>query len=135
MFFCEVPPETVLKIFNKFKSTSNVDVYDISINIVKKCIKYIICLLTFFVKKCLMEGIFSNVLKLSTVEPVFEKMKENCPASHHLISLVTVFSFLILESIIYSKVSHYLQHKKIIRELEFGFQGGGVNYWPYRLLS
>jgi len=121
--FNEVTPQEVLEIVHKLKPSDSVDIYDMSSNIIKKIIDCVLYPLTFCINKCLMEGIFPNVLKLSRVVPVFKKGEKDNPASYRPISLIPIFSK-ILEYVIFFQVCNYLEVNKIISDSQFGFCKG-----------
>ena len=46
---------------------------NLSINLLKKCINFIIAPLTYIINYSLNEGIFPNILKIAKVIPIFKK--------------------------------------------------------------
>lgn len=121
--FSEVTPDEILNIVKKLNPSDSVDIYDLSCNILKKIINCIVVPLTHCINKCLIEGVFPEVLKLSRVVPIYKKGERNCPSSYRPISLTPVLSK-VLESVIYYQVCDYLEGYNILSPTQFGFRKG-----------
>jgi len=72
--FKEVTQTIVLDIVNKLTPSNSVDIYDFSCNLLKQIIHSVIEPLTYCINKCVKEGEFPNILKLSRVVPIFKKV-------------------------------------------------------------
>ena len=123
VFFSEVNTDTVLNVVNRLKPSDSTDVYGISNNLIKKVIDYVLFPLTFCINKCLNEGVFPSMLKLSKVVPIYKKGKTDSPSSYRPISLVPVFSK-IIESIVKNQICSYLEDFNILSPSQFGFRPG-----------
>lgn len=121
--FKQISPSVILNIISKIKPSDSLDAYDLSSNLIKKVAKFIVFPLTICINKCLSEGIYPDVLKISRVVPIFKKGPKNSPSSYRPISLVPIFSK-IVETVIYIQLYEYLIASNIISKLQFGFIKG-----------
>jgi len=119
--FKQVTSDKVLSIVNNLKTTNSLDIFDMSCNVIKKVIDCIVCPLTYCINKCLMEGVFPDMLKLARVVPVYKKGDKMCPSSYRPISLVPIFSK-IIEAIVKEQMTTYLEMFNIITNSQFGFR-------------
>ena len=117
----EIRPETVLEIVKNFKTSDSVDIYDISCNLVKKIINSIVLPLTHCINKCISEGVFPDILKLSRVVPVYKKGDKDSASSYRPISIIPVFGK-IFESVIYSQLYSHFENNCIFHDSQFGFR-------------
>lgn len=119
----EISPQVVNEIVNKFKSSNSVDVYDLSSNLVKRVVDCFAQPLTYCINKCLVNGVFPEILKVSRVVPVYKKGPTDCPSSYRPISLIPIFSK-IFESVIHKQLLDYINEYNIISDAQFGFVKG-----------
>jgi hypothetical protein len=121
--FSEITSDIVMDVVRNMKSADSVDIYDLSSNIIKKVIDCILEPIVYLINRCLNDGIFPKVLKLSRVVPIYKKGDRSCPASYRPVSLTPVFSK-IIEAIIHLQFCNYLSHHDIICKEQFGFIKG-----------
>jgi hypothetical protein len=121
--FQEVNSEEVCQLVKRFKPSDSVDIFDMSSNLIKEILCFIIEPLTFIINRCLHDGKFPSVLKLSRVVPIFKKGDRSCPSSYRPISITPIFSK-ILESVMYAQISSYLEQYDVISNEQYGFRRG-----------
>ncbi|XP_039285350.1 uncharacterized protein LOC120351580 [Nilaparvata lugens] len=123
LIFKEVSQETILNIVKNLKSSDSLDIYGLSSNMLKNIIHCLAFPLTYCINRCLIEGVFPRVLKLSRVVPIYKKGDKNSASSYRPISLTPILSK-VLESIIHSQVCNYLKEHNILSDAQFGFRKG-----------
>jgi hypothetical protein len=119
--FSEVTISDVVGVVKLLKSSNSVDAYGLSSNLLKKVIDCIAGPFTFVINKCLAQGCFPNVLKMSRVVPIYKKGDKKCPSSYRPISLTPIFSK-VLETVIYNQMCNYLDHCGVLCSEQFGFR-------------
>ena len=85
--------------------------------------------LTFFFNLCLSTAVFPDQLKIAVIKPIYKAGERNMFNNYRPISLLPIFSK-ILEKIIHSQLSLYIDKHNIINPLQFGFRKNHSTYMP-----
>lgn len=93
----------------------------ISSETIKYISDFILTPLNFIYNKVLEKGIYPNKLKIAVIKPLFKKGERNNTENYRPLSLISNFSK-ILEKIIKSRLTKYLQKFDIIARNQYGFQ-------------
>lgn len=115
---CEV--RTAIKLL---KNSNCPDYYDINTLLVKESIDIISGPLTALFNRCFLQGNFPNAFKRSKVIPVFKKGTVSDVENYRPISIVPIFGK-ILEAIINTRLTSYIQRNSILNHSQFGFRTG-----------
>ena len=67
-------------------------------------------------------GIFSDVMKLAKVIPLYKKTSPEDPSNYRPISLLSVFSKLITEKLMHTRLYNFLEQHNVLYSLQFGFR-------------
>ena len=102
-----------LNILNPNKSTA---VNDIPIKFVKLSTSVIAPILTSLYNRCLTEGNFPQVLKVTQITPIYKKGNKKTCSNYRPISLISIFSK-ILEKCIYFRLSLFLSDHHLITDI------------------
>lgn len=121
LMLLETDEAEVYKTVMSLKNTQSTGWDGISAAFIKKGIKFLIKPLTHIFNLCLSSGRFPNVLKHSIVIPVFKSGERDIVTNYRPISLLPTVAK-ILEKIINSRLTSYLEKNKIISENQFGFR-------------
>lgn len=121
--FNSVTEEDVLQVVKNIPSKKSKDHFGLTNHLIKQTIKSFVKPFTALVNKCLVQGKFPHVLKVTRVLPVFKKGKKDDLGNYRPISLVPVFSK-IIEIIISKQLLLYLERNSLLSESQFGFRKG-----------
>ena len=77
--------------------------------------------LTFFYNLCLQEAVFPRHLKTAIIKPIHKTGDKNVFNNYRPISMLPVFSK-ILEKILHSRISDYINEHNLLHPLQFGFR-------------
>ena len=105
----------------------------ISTKILLVTYKKIINHLTYFFNICLRNAIFPNRLKTALVIPVYKTGENNKFTNYRPISMLPIFSK-ILEKILYTHISSYLEEYSILQNCQFGFRKNHSTYMAMALM-
>ena len=105
----------------------------ISTKILLVTYKKIINHLTYFFNICLRNAIFPNRLKTALVIPVYKTGENNKFTNYRPISMLPIFSK-ILEKILYTHISSYLEEYSILQNCQFGFRKNHSTYMAMALI-
>ena len=105
---------------NQNKSTP---INGIPIKFIKLTAGVITPILTSLYNKCLLEGIFPNILKTAHITPVYKKGSKNSCSNYRPISLLSSFSK-IFEKCIHTRLYSYLIDHQLITNSQYGFRTG-----------
>ena len=89
--------------------------------------------LTFFFNLCLKSAVFPQRLKMAIIKPIFKSGERNNFNNYRPISLLPLFSK-VLEKLLHSYLSYFLEENKILHGLQFGFRKKHSTYMPIALL-
>ena len=78
-------------------------------------------LLALFVNQTFQSGTFPNKLKIARVISLFKKGNPELPSNYRPMSLLPIFSK-IFEKVIYKRLYRFLEIRKVLYSLQFGFQ-------------
>ena len=85
--------------------------------------------LTFFYNLCLRTGVFPDQLKIAVIVPIFKAGEKNLFTNYRPISLLPILSK-ILERLIHSHISFFLEEHSLFYPLQFGFRKKHSPYMP-----
>jgi hypothetical protein len=106
----------------QFLKTKNSSGYDrITSTVLKVCASLIIRPLTHICNHSLFTGIFPDHLKIAVVKPLYKKGDRTNMSNCMTFSLLTTFSK-VLEKVMHSRLSHYLQNNNILVPEQSGFR-------------
>ena len=85
--------------------------------------------LTFFFNLCLRTAVFPNHLKIAVIKPIYKSGDKHTFNNYRPISMLPILSK-ILEKILHSRISEYVNEKSILNPLQFGFRKNHSTYMP-----
>lgn len=94
---------------------------NLSINLLKKCVNFIIAPLTYIINYSFNEGIFPNILKIAKVIPIFKKGDNTVLENYRPISLLSTISK-IMEKIVYARMILFIEKHNILNSAQHGFR-------------
>jgi len=101
----------------------------INTNILLLTYQSIIHHLTFFFNLCLSTAVFPDHLKVAIIKPIYKTGDRNVFNNYRPISLLPIFSK-ILEKILQSFISTYIDEHNLLNPLQFGFRKKHSTYMP-----
>jgi hypothetical protein len=113
----------IKSIIHSLKAKNSSGYEGITNKILNVCASRIGYPLTHIYNHSLLTGIFTNCLKISIVRPLHKKDDKMNMPNYRPISLLTTFS-IILEKVMYNRLSHYLQTNNVLVPEQFGFRKG-----------
>lgn len=119
--FTEVSIDDVTRAVNRLKNSASMDVYNMSNDMFKKIYQVFLNPLTVAINKCMKEGVFPDVLKLSRICPIFKKGCRQLIESYRPISIVPVLSK-VIELIVHDQLIAYLEKNNYLNSSQFGFR-------------
>lgn len=121
-FFISPILETdVLDATMQLKDSPALDFYNVNSKIVKALIPHLTYPLTVLFNKCIYEGCWPDVFKISKVLPLYKKGDTKSVDNYRPIVIVPVLSK-IFEIILKHKLVSYLESKQILSNVQFGFR-------------
>ena len=111
----------ILAIVKSFSSSKATGPCSIQSSFLHSASSFFIPVLTKLINKSLCEGIFPDLLKSAKVCPIFKKGNFDECGNYRPISLLSNIGK-ILEKVMYSRVSNFLENQKILFEKQFGFR-------------
>jgi Notch-like protein len=115
-----VSANEIVNVINKIKIANSYGYDEISVNILKNCIHYIVSLFTYIVDRSLITGIFPDHLKFAVVKPINKKGDRNNINNYRPISLLTSFSTIF--EVIYNRLYKHPVNNNILVKEQFGFR-------------
>ena len=101
------------------KPSSGID--NVSIKILKK-INYFICKpLAFIFNRCVLEGVFPDLLKTALVIPIYKKGDPTIINNYRPVSILSTFSKL-LERLVYNRMTQFLYKYDLLIDEQHGFR-------------
>ena len=121
------------------RSLENNKASDVSIFILKKCIKYISGHLAGFFNHFMALGIFPDILKLGKISPIYKKGNPQLLDNYRPVSVIPIFGK-IFEKVIYRRLYSFFSAMNIIYDKQFGFRKGhstslAINYSVNHILK
>ncbi|XP_046684790.1 uncharacterized protein LOC124370547 [Homalodisca vitripennis] len=116
-----VAVEEVIKVVHGFKSSKSKDIYDMSVDVLRRVIYSIAPALTDLINLCLSEGVFPEVLKASRTVPVYKKGPQNEVSSFRPISLIPMFAK-VIESVMLEQLCNFFESHHLLVPAQFGFR-------------
>lgn len=110
-------------ILKSLKRTGSGGFIDIPYIVISAAIEQIVAPLTSIFNRCLSEGYFPNILKISSVVPVFKKGSTDVANDFRPISILSTFSK-IFEKFLHIEFSNHLNSHNAITASQFGFKHG-----------
>jgi len=121
-FFCKpTNASEITDITSKLKACKSAGYDDIHPSVVKSVISTIANPLAHIFNLSLSSGIFPNNFKIAKVTPVFKNGDKKLLNNYRPISVLPVFSK-ILEKIMYSRLSSYLEINSFLTDKQYGFR-------------
>ena len=117
-------------LISKFQNKISCGIDEIPTTILKSCSNAIAKPLAIIINCSLSQGVFPDKLKIAKVCPVFKSGDKEIIQNYRPISILPCFSK-VYEKIMYSRLSNYLESKKILSEKQYGFRR---NYSTYMAL-
>ena len=105
---CGVSQSGVRDVIGGLRCSGTVDVYGVSVSVVKSMVDVLISPLTRLVNECISRSVFPACLQVARVAPIFKAGDRSLPENYRPVSVLPVFSK-ILERVIYNQVSSYLE--------------------------
>ena len=119
-FLEECTPEEILEIISELE---NGKASDIPIALVKAARNTISPIISNLYNKCMDEGDFPQIFKLSKITPIFKKGNKELMKNYRPVSTLPIFGK-IFEKVIYSRLYQYFVSKGILSDNQFGFRKG-----------
>ena len=121
-FFLEpIEVHEVSDLIEKLDVSKASDIFDIPVKILKTSSKYLSQCLTHIFNSSFNQGVFPGKLKIASVTPVFKAKSKLSVNNYRPISILPLFSK-ILEQLMHSRLTKYLNAYNIIFNHQFGFQ-------------
>lgn len=103
----------------KNKKSSGYD--DVTMQVVKSCIKTIATHLVFIINMMLETGCFPDSLKITLIKPLHKKGPKNLADNYRPIALLPAFSK-IFEKILYSRILDFFNKHNVLQNNQYGFR-------------
>ena len=125
--------EDIVKNFENDKAS------DISVFILKRCIKYISGHLAGFLNHFMAFGIFPDILKVGKVSPIYKKGNPQLLDNYRPVSVIPLLGK-IFEKIIYRRLHSFFSSTNVIYDKQFGFRKNhstshAINYSVNHILN
>lgn len=118
-----VTVDKLLRVVSSFKSSKSQDFYNMSVELLKRCIYVVAPIIVDIVNKSLREGVFPEALKISRTVPVYKKGPKDSTVSYRPISIIPIFGK-VLEAVMLEQLYSYFERHRLIVPAQFGFQKG-----------
>lgn len=117
-------PVTKSEIFNiimNLKSGTSSGIDNLSSNLIKKSVDFIVAPLTFLINLSLSEGHFPSILKTAKVFPLFKKGDNTLPENYRPVATLSTISK-ILERVVFNRIVSFTIKYNILSESQHGFR-------------
>jgi hypothetical protein len=114
--------QEIVQIVSKFLPKHSNGIDNIPISLIKKCIHFIKTPLTYIFNECISQGVFPTLLKKAKIIPIHKKGSKSKIENYRPISLLPAISK-ILEKIIYTRLTSYLENENLLSPKQNGFRG------------
>ncbi len=126
--------EEILQVVSELDPKTSLDLNNISMFFIKKCIGEILTPLHIIFNLSFKTGVFPNEMKVAKIVPIFKAGDPLTPDNYRPISLLNNFSK-ILEKIMANRLSNFLEFNNILSETQFGFRKGHSTIHPMILFN
>jgi len=116
-----VSTHEIEKIIRSLESKTSSGYDELSIQVIKLSLPFVISPLTFICNSVLNSGIYPNRLKYAIVKPIFKKGSKQDISNYRPISILTSFSK-ILEKLIFNRLYNHLETNGILAQEQFGIR-------------
>lgn len=123
MFFTPTSENEVYIAINTLKQSNASGIDEISTNLLKVAINFIVRPLTFLINRSLTDSKFPEIFKTAKVIPIYKKDSKYAMENYRPISLLSAVSK-ILEKIVFNKITHFLCQFNILNNFQHGFRKG-----------
>ena len=123
LFFTPTNENEILKIVQSLESSKSCGHDEISANLLKKIIFYILAPLNYIFNLSFTSGSFPDAMKIAKVIPIFKKDDPAEVKNYRPISLLPVISK-ILERLAYNRLYKFLIDNNLLNPNQFGFRKG-----------
>lgn len=123
MFIDPVTENDVYNTIMSLKNSNSVGIDELSSNLLKISVNYLVYPLTFLINYSLEEGIFPKIFKMAKVIPLHKKGDKLLIENYRPISLLCTLSK-VLEKIIFNKITLFLNKHNILSNCQHGFRKG-----------
>lgn len=123
IFLSPVGTQEIINIVRSLKNSQAVGFDGIRTDMVKMSIHLIVGPLTYIINRCLVNGIFPDILKQTIIKPIFKKGDRTSMNNYRPVALISIFSK-IFEKVIYTRLLTFFEKKNIIVEEQNGFRKG-----------
>ena len=121
LFFNPTNQEEIFKVVNSLKNKKSYGSDEISNNLLKLIIPYIINPLVHIFNISLLSGVFPSDMKIAKVIPILKKDDSTLLSNYRPVSILSSFSK-ILERIVYNRLSSFLVVHKLLNSSQYGFR-------------
>ena len=121
-FLAPITPNSISKVINKFKNKS-CHINEIPVAVLKRVAVVITPLLSILINNCFEEGTYPSILKKARVVPLHKKGLKNLMTNYRPISVLSNINK-VLETLLHSRISAFINRYKLINDFQYGFQKG-----------
>lgn len=123
MFLDPVDEKTIYNAIIALKNSNSVGVDNISSNILKSVIHFVVQPFTYLINLSLERGVFPEILKTAKVVPLHKKGDLHLVDNYRPVSLLSTLSK-IYERILYNRIIHFISRFNILNPQQHGFRKG-----------
>lgn len=121
-FYCaDVSVTELLNVVKNLKPSRNCVNSCLSSSLLKNCIEFIVTPLSYICNLSFQKGIFPEKLKTAKVFPVYKKGNKSIMSNYRPISITNPFGK-VLEKLMHSRLTSYLNKHNILYDFQFGFR-------------
>lgn len=121
MFLEPVSEAELFNIINELKKSNSAGLDNISCNVLKCAVNFIVKPLAFLINKSISEGVFPNILKIARIVPIHKKGEKTHVENYRPISLLSSLSK-ILERVMLNRMLSFITKNKILNKAQHGFR-------------
>ncbi|KAL0883669.1 hypothetical protein ABMA27_015794 [Loxostege sticticalis] len=121
--FNYINPDVVIKTFRELNMKKTEDLWGISVCIINTIINTVAPHLAIIFNKCIDEGEFPSLMKISKIVPLFKSGEKSDPTNFRPISILPVLSK-IFEKVIFNQLLSHFVLNKLLHNKQFGFTKG-----------
>lgn len=121
--FRHVNPFTVIKVFKSLNLKKTEDLWGQSVKVISSVIDLIAPHLALIFNKCIDDGVFPDLMKLSKLVPLFKSGDNEDPSSYRPVSVLPVLSK-VFEKIVLNQLLSHFHYNKLLHSEQYGFTRG-----------